>query len=117
MSSTRAPHALGPHSENRILAALPKDEYARLLPALSYARLPQGKVLWDVGDTVRHAYFPLGGMLSLLSVTDDGSTVEVGMMGGEVTTVRDERGRQRKLTADALGKLYKVDWSGTGTGA
>lgn len=83
MSLTRAPHALGPHSENRILAALPKDEYARLLPALSHARLPQGKVLWDVGETVRHAYFPLGGMLSLLSVTDDGSTVEVGMMGSE----------------------------------
>jgi CRP-like cAMP-binding protein len=46
-------------------------------------RLPQGRVLWDVGDPVRHAFFPLGGMVSLLSVTGGGSTVEVGMIGSE----------------------------------
>jgi len=46
-------------------------------------RLTPGKILYDVGDTVRHAYFPRGGMISLLSITEDGRTVEVGMVGNE----------------------------------
>jgi CRP-like cAMP-binding protein len=83
MPSLKAPHALSFPSENRILAALPKDEYARLLPAFSHTRLPQGRMLWDVGDRIRHAFFPLGGMVSLISVTEDESTVEVGMIGSE----------------------------------
>lgn len=32
-----------------------------------------------------------------------------GCAGGEVTTVRDERGRRRKLTKDILGRLKQVD--------
>jgi len=44
----------------------------------------------------------------------DGSTREniyggCGCAGGEVTTVRDERGRRRKLTRDILGRLKQVD--------
>jgi len=44
----------------------------------------------------------------------DGSTREnsyggCGCAGGEVTTVRDERGRRRKLTMDVLGRLKQVD--------
>jgi CRP-like cAMP-binding protein len=40
-------------------------------------------VLWNTGDTIRHAFFLVGGMVSLLSVTEDGSTIEVGMIGSE----------------------------------
>jgi RHS repeat-associated protein len=44
----------------------------------------------------------------------DGSTREnlyggCGCAGGEVTTVRDERGRRRKLTMDVVGRLKQVD--------
>lgn len=69
--------------ENRILATLPRDEYERLLPRLESVRLTQGKILYNAGDVVRYAYFPKGGMVSLLSVTEDGRTIEVGMIGDE----------------------------------
>jgi RHS repeat-associated protein len=44
----------------------------------------------------------------------DGATREntyggCGCAGGDVTTVRDERGRRRKLTKDVLGRLKQVD--------
>lgn len=44
----------------------------------------------------------------------DGSTREntyggCGCAGGEVTTVRDERGRRKKYTSDSLGRLKQVD--------
>jgi CRP-like cAMP-binding protein len=70
-------------SENRILSALPRDEYERLLPHLERVHLPQSKIIYDPGDIIRHAYFPLSGMISLLSATEDGETLEVSMVGNE----------------------------------
>lgn len=51
---------------------------------------------------------------STLTTLPDGSTREntyggCGCAGGEVTTVRDEAGRRRKLTKDVLGRLKQVD--------
>lgn len=71
---------------NRLLAALSRPQYERLLPNLELVRLTPGKILYDVGDFVHHAYFPIGGMISLLSITQDGRTVEVGMVGNEGMT-------------------------------
>ncbi len=50
----------------------------------------------------------------LVTTNPDGSTREsvyggCGCAGGEVTTLRDERGRRRKLTMDVLGRLKQVD--------
>lgn len=68
---------------NGLLSALPPPEYERLSPHLGLVRLTPGKILYHAGDIVRHAYFPIGGMISLLSITEDGRTVEVGMIGNE----------------------------------
>lgn len=69
--------------ENRILASLPAEEYKRLAPSLEPVQLLQGTLLYQAGDAVRHAYFLRSGMASLFSITEDGSTVEVGMVGSE----------------------------------
>jgi CRP-like cAMP-binding protein len=68
---------------NRILAALPPEEYSRMLPDLTPVHLPQDRLLWNAGDRISHAFFLMGGMVSLLSTTEGGSTVEVGMIGSE----------------------------------
>lgn len=70
-------------ANNQLLAALLREEYKRLLPHLEWVRLPQNKILYEAGDIVRHVYFPANGMVSLLSVTEDGQTVEVGIVGNE----------------------------------
>jgi CRP-like cAMP-binding protein len=74
-----------PHNlmANRLLAALSGEEYARFVPCLERVRLPQGKVLSDAGDLIKHAYFPLEGIVSLLSTTEDGETIEVAIVGNE----------------------------------
>jgi CRP-like cAMP-binding protein len=69
--------------ENKILAALPPSEYERVLPHLEMVRLPKGKVLYHVGDVIRHVYFINDGQVSLLPITSDGATVEVAMVGNE----------------------------------
>ncbi|MDT5293786.1 MAG: hypothetical protein QOJ76_666 [Acidobacteriota bacterium] len=78
-----APTTLGVPPENRLLAALSRMEYERLVPHLERVHFPQGKVLYEVGDLVRRAYFPMRGMISLLSITKDGGTTEVAMVGRE----------------------------------
>lgn len=69
--------------ENHILRALPRAEYARLSPHMEPVRLAAGRTLYEAGESVRHAYFPRGGMISLISATEGGAAVEVGMVGSE----------------------------------
>lgn len=78
-----APNKLGTPFNNRILAALSREEYGDLRPFQEHVRLVQGRVIYDAGDLIRYVYFPLGGMLSLLSTTRAGASVEVGMIGKE----------------------------------
>ena len=73
-----------PHSiKNRLLAALPHDEYARLQPHLELVQLSNRVTLYQTGDFIRHAYFLNSGMGSLLALTQGGATVELAMVGNE----------------------------------
>ena len=74
---------LRPLSQNRILAALPREEYERLRSYQKQVHLVQGNILYDAGDHIRHLYFPMSGMVSLLSTTLEGESIEVGMIGNE----------------------------------
>lgn len=53
------------------------------MPYLERVHLPRGKVLFDAGELIRHAYFPMNGVTSLLGMTENGETVEVAMVGNE----------------------------------
>ena len=69
--------------DNKLLAALPRDHFDRLLPYLSTVSLPQGLVLYEAGDEVDQVYFPHYGMLSLLAVLRDGKAIETATVGRE----------------------------------
>jgi len=68
---------------NRLLAALPKDEYQRLLPKLEPSPLVFGEVIYEPGDRIRKVYFPTSGIISLLAAVEDRATLEVGIVGRE----------------------------------
>lgn len=68
---------------NQLLSALPREDYTHILHALELVELIPGKVLYEVTDTIRHAYFPLSGMISLLAITENGNTIEIAMIGKE----------------------------------
>src|SRR5882724_10616738 len=69
--------------ENRLLAALPRDEYERLVPSLDFVRLPRNRILHEAGDTIHHAYFLNSGMASVLAITEEGRTIELGVVGSD----------------------------------
>lgn len=70
-------------SENRILAALPSEEYARLAPHLDCVKLQPLEILAHSGEPLHYAYFPLSGIISIVAIDADGGTVEVGTVGRE----------------------------------
>jgi CRP-like cAMP-binding protein len=73
-------------TENRILAALPPEEYDRLAPHLEPVKLRQGQPLYYAGDRIKHAYFPSSALISLVARLSDGSSAEVGVIGFEGAT-------------------------------
>lgn len=72
--------------QNRLLSALQHIEYERLLRGLTPVHLPRGRIVCEVGDLPDEVYFPLSGVISLLSSTEAGEVVEVAMVGKEGTT-------------------------------
>src|ERR1041384_1589666 len=77
---------LPPEVGNHLLDALPTLEYRRLISRMRLVELPRGKVLYNAGDDADAAYFPVRGVVSLLSTTESGEIIEVGMVGSEGTT-------------------------------
>lgn len=68
---------------NRLLAALPKKEYQRLLPELEPVTLTFGEILFESGDRLQHVYFPVNSIISLLAAVEDREHLEVGIVGNE----------------------------------
>jgi CRP-like cAMP-binding protein len=68
---------------NRILAALPSDEYKRLLPHLKPVTLEYKQVLYEPHKTIRYDYFPEDSVISMVSTVIDKAVVEVGLAGRE----------------------------------
>lgn len=68
---------------NRLLAALPEEVQARLLPHLECVQLSAGQLLYEAAQPRRHVYFPTDAIVSLLNVSESGSSSEVAMIGNE----------------------------------
>lgn len=66
---------------NRILNALPSEDFARVLPCLEPVTLAEGQSLCGVGDAAQFVYFPETAVVSHFHVLSDGGTVEAAMIG------------------------------------
>jgi CRP-like cAMP-binding protein len=75
-----------PQAVNRLLAALPDAEYQRLIPHLDHVSLSFKQVIHEVGEPIEYVYFPHRAIVSLLSTMQDGSMVEVGLVGNDGIT-------------------------------
>jgi CRP-like cAMP-binding protein len=68
---------------NKLLAALPAEEFARLQPMFERVALPFNRRLQKQGAAITHVYFPSGGVCSATHAMSDGRLVEVGTVGAE----------------------------------
>ena len=68
---------------NSLLAALPLAENQRLLAALEPVTLKFGEVLKEPGVRIRHVYFPVDCVVSLLTPIEGHEALQVGLVGNE----------------------------------
>src|SRR5450631_1841036 len=74
-----------PHTprQNHLLAALPAEDYARLLPDLELLPMPLGWAVYESGGHLGHLYFPTTSIVSLLYVMETGASAEIAITGNE----------------------------------
>src|SRR3954470_12857583 len=70
-------------STNRILAALPPKDYARLRPQLELVELGLKEHIYEPNTPIPYIYFPVTGVTSILTTMKNGKAAEVGTVGKE----------------------------------
>ena len=88
--------------KNVILLSLPDEEYSLLRPHMEPVDLPQYEILHEPGVKIDFTYFLNDGMTSLVALSHDGRSVEVGIvakegMVGMSLTVGLQRGTFRAI--------------------
>lgn len=68
---------------NVILCSVPDKEFNLLRPHLEFVELPQYRILEEPGQKIDFTYFLDDGMTSLVALSRDGRSVEVGIVGKE----------------------------------
>jgi CRP-like cAMP-binding protein len=68
---------------NRLLGAMEAGSLDRIHPHLQFIEPRLGTVVCEAGGLLRHAYFPQGAVLSLLTVLENGSAIETANIGRE----------------------------------
>ncbi len=68
---------------NHLLAALPTEEFDRLMTNLKPVSLKLGEVIYESGEQLENIYFPTTAIISLLYIMENGSTAEIGMAGND----------------------------------
>ena len=75
--------AISDPRENQLLAALSAVEWLRWRAALEPIDLPVGMVLCESGSAPVYAYFPTTAVVSLLTMTEDGASSEIAVVGND----------------------------------
>ena len=70
-------------NQNRLLGALPPEEFERLASHLELVAMPLGKMLYEPGVQLQHAYFPTTCIVSLHYVMASGASAETAGVGNE----------------------------------
>jgi CRP-like cAMP-binding protein len=70
-------------SQNLLLAALPAAEFERLAAHLERVTLRLGDMLYEPGEQLQHAYFPVSSIVSLHYVMATGASASVAGVGNE----------------------------------
>jgi CRP-like cAMP-binding protein len=65
-------------NQNHLLAALPTAEFERVSRHLELVPMRLGEVLYEPGGQLRHVYFPITAIVSLLYILRSGASTEIG---------------------------------------
>jgi len=100
------------NTRNRLLDALPPGEYERLARELEPVELRLGQALFEPGGRAEYVYFPVEAIVSLLTDLEDGTGVEVGLVGREgmvgISTVYGVERESKLATVQRTGSALRM---------
>lgn len=118
--------------QNRLLARLPTDDLASLIPHLELVGIPSGQALVTSGTEICHVYFPTTAIVSLIYALENGTSAEIAvigndgvvgsslLMGDEIASgwaVTESAGHAYRMEAQHLKDAFDGAGKGRGTGA
>jgi CRP-like cAMP-binding protein len=68
---------------NRLLGSLSPEDYGLISPHLAQVELERGRLLYDPGDEIETIYFPQDGVISLMTLMENGAAIESATIGRE----------------------------------
>ena len=71
----------GPPSQNKLLNHLLAADADFLLPQIRIVRLSFNDIIYEYGDSIDEVFFPLDSIVSNLAIMEDGTTIEISMVG------------------------------------
>jgi CRP-like cAMP-binding protein len=77
------PSAVPLRRQNGLLAALPAADWLRWQTLLEPVEMPLGQALYESGVPITHAWFPTTAVVSLMHVTESGTSAGIAIVGNE----------------------------------
>ena len=97
---------------NSIIHALSPDEFEHIAPGLELISRSSSDVLYEVNEKLQYVYFPVTATASLVCCLEDGSSVEVAVVGNEgMLGISVFMGGEKALTQATIiasGYLYRI---------
>ncbi len=97
-------------TQNLLLAALPKREFAKIEHSLKLVNLKVGQVLWEINEKRRYVYFPVSALVCFLYETENGTSIEVGMTGRQgmvgIVTFFGDSIMAKRAVVESAGQAY-----------
>jgi CRP-like cAMP-binding protein len=98
--------------QNRLLRALPLEEYARVLPLLTPVRIDFRQLLVEPDVPIRHVYFPREGLCSIVADNEEGGVLEVGTVGRDgfigMPVLHDAESMPYRVLAQIEGHAWRL---------
>jgi CRP-like cAMP-binding protein len=98
--------------KNELLKRLPESELSLFHSDLEQVELSVGEALYEPHRRIDYLYFPEDSTISLISITRDGLTVEVGMVGPEgilgASAIFERDRIPYRATVQASGRAHKL---------
>jgi len=72
-----------PTVQNRLIDSLPAADLGLIAPHLTLLDIERGRLLYDPGDRIDTVYFPHDGVISLMTLMENGAAIESATIGRE----------------------------------
>lgn len=95
--------------QNHLLAAIPAEDFARLIPLLEPVSMPTGAIIFESNAPITYLHFPTTSVVSLLYDLEDGTCPHVALIGNEGAV-----GMPLVLGGDSTPNRAEVQYAGEG---